>query len=333
MVHPSRFLTLWTAYGGMPGHWERFATHDDWRSLREFAAWDDDGEWRANFIETEQRYLDHNPEDRYDNRAFVELAEAHREALLHLANGPGRGCALKEFPNVLRRKADPTLKESLKILAKHLELVEENHDFHGHNSRWRMADNNTRFQISVLRKRQAGTTRLRRKKVGSKVVKRLETHEGPALERLTAGWLDARPEEVDLAEHGVWLPDGKLADIDALAIVGLEEDWTLVLASCKRSAANHEPVRQRRQFEEFMAATGDSEEVLEIRRMPRRLLLVSPSFPADKRAECGDHGFECFGIRDMARAINLDLDRKAQSEDRHLRTRAHSGFGGDRDRS
>ncbi|MCY4542699.1 MAG: hypothetical protein OXB95_09970, partial [Rhodobacteraceae bacterium] len=307
---PRRFLTLWTAYGGMPNHWERFVSsqRERWRQLHDFCAWNDETVWRAAFVKAEREHLDDEPADRYDNRSYVELAEPHREVLLHLAGGRRRGYAGREFPQRMRRRDDPSLKQSLEVLSNHLELIEENHDFHGLNSRWRMADNNTQFQVTLTGGRTAGVARGGHDRLDRTALQRLETHEGAALEKLTAGWLGAMP-DVDWNGHGVWL--GGLADIDALAIVGTAGAWTLTLAGCKRNAGRHQPERLKRQFEDLLVAAGESEEVLEIRRMPRRLLLVSPvfttaTFPDGRRVKAEELGFECVGIREMALQLGID---------------------------
>ena len=296
LAFPRRFLTLWTAYGGMPNHWERFASsqRERWRQLRDFDAWSDEAAWRAAFVKAEREHLDDEPADRYDNRSYVELAEPHREVLMHLARGRRRGYTVREFPQRMRRRDDPSLKRSLEVLSNHLELIEESHDFHGPNGRWRIADNNTRFQITLTGGRTAGMARGRRGRLDRTALQRLKTHEGAALEKLTAGWLGAMP-DVDWNGQGVW--QAGRADIDTLAYSGKGAERTLLVAGCKRNAGRHQPERLKLQFEELLEAAGESEEVLEIRRMPRRLLLVSPEFTTATFPD---------GIRDMALQLGID---------------------------
>ncbi|MCY4543361.1 MAG: hypothetical protein OXB95_13370 [Rhodobacteraceae bacterium] len=84
---------------------------------------------------------------------------------------------------------------------------------------------------------------------------------------------------------------------------------TLLVAGCKRKGNKQEPDRLARQFEAFLTAldeTGKRKWADGMRRMPRRLLLVSPEFTPEKRAECDRKGVECFSIRDMARELGID---------------------------
>ncbi|MCY4542178.1 MAG: ATP-binding protein [Rhodobacteraceae bacterium] len=310
---PGRFLTLWTAFGGMPGHWERFATHDEWAKLRDFDALDDDRAWRAAFIEAELNHLESVPEDRYDNRAFVELTPEGRQILLHLGRGRRRGCTIGEFPPEMSKRAEQTLEDSLDVLEGHLELVGPVWEFLGPTKRWRVIDNNTQFQIDVM---PAGRGKSRRTGLDDPdgvswqelALRRLETHEGAALEKLTTAWLVEAP-GVNWARQGVWLPG--VPDIDAMAFAGKGKDRKLLLASCKRNAGKHDPAKQRQQFEEFMAAldvAGKRERADAIRGMPRRLMLVSPTFTAADRERLAIAGFECVGIRDMARSLGIEAD-------------------------
>ena len=82
--HPARFLTLWSAYGGVPKHWHRFASSNRTAKLRDFTLWPDDSAWRRAFLDDERRLLA-DPEERFDNAAYVELAPQTREVLLWLA--------------------------------------------------------------------------------------------------------------------------------------------------------------------------------------------------------------------------------------------------------
>ncbi|MCY4542112.1 MAG: hypothetical protein OXB95_06915 [Rhodobacteraceae bacterium] len=80
---------------------------------------------------------------------------------------------------------------------------------------------------------------------------------------------------------------------------------------CRRNAGKLEPQSLKRQFEDLLEAAGDSEEVLETRRMPRWLLLVSPeispaSIPDGRRFKAEEFGFECVGIRDLACELGIN---------------------------
>ncbi len=56
--NPGRFLTLWTACGGIPRNWEAFANSDESAAkLRDFSAWPDDDAWRRAFLEWQEDRL------------------------------------------------------------------------------------------------------------------------------------------------------------------------------------------------------------------------------------------------------------------------------------
>ena len=61
----------------MPDHRGRFATDDKWEKLRDFGTWVDERQQRFALIATDQRHLEAEPEHRYDNGAFVDMAAPH----------------------------------------------------------------------------------------------------------------------------------------------------------------------------------------------------------------------------------------------------------------
>lgn len=104
LAHPDRFLTLWTAYGGVPKHWRRFAgdpTSDeaDGVNARRLGAWPDGRSWRMAFLGAQHEVLGSDPEERFDNQAFIELAEPHREVLLWLGQRRPKGGRSSGFPS------------------------------------------------------------------------------------------------------------------------------------------------------------------------------------------------------------------------------------------
>ena len=148
--YPKRFLTLWTAYGGIPKHWKRLAADDNYVQLRQFDAWPDDTAWRRAFLERERQVLADRSE-RFNSRAFVELAAVHREALLWLAQNHPKAATDKQIAAGIGMKGDPRVSDALDLLQDHLQLVELTEQFFvGGTEQWRISDNSTLFQISVF---------------------------------------------------------------------------------------------------------------------------------------------------------------------------------------
>lgn len=324
---PGRFLTLWTAFGGIPRNWEAFASSDRMAlSLRDFAAWPDDGSWRRAFLSWQRQRLEEDPEERFDDRSHIELAEPHREILLWLALNAPRGATLRDFPAELRRAdRDPSLRTSLEMLANQLELVEQTGEFYGDSEgRWSVADNNTLFQLCVFPE-MFGPGRRSDDTIPNSArsvpVDRLETLEGIALERLTKDWLGGLP-GVTYARQGVWRkrrnpPDAHpdrtplppLADIDVLGSKGYlsDSDSVLFTCGCKRNPRRHDPVGLDRQVDELLADLGHGEDTDRLRHMKRQPLLVSPGFDAERRRYSGS-GYVCVdipGMQLMAKELEL----------------------------
>ena len=311
LQYPGRSLTLWTAFGGVPGRWRRFAREEAAR-LAEMGAWKSDRDWRMAFLDWHRNLLQDSPRERFDNKAYVELAKPAREALLHLAQKPV-GMTLSEFPAELREKPDDGLQKSLDMLVKHLEMVERYGQFMVKGDpRWRIADNSALFQITVYPElfREAGdewdtplddepTTPL----------ERLQNLEGPVLERMAAAWLASQP-DVTWSRQGAWRKPMKrtdLADIDAIAFRGksTDPDSVLVMAGCKRNADKHRPNRLKQDFENFLAEIG-GEAGDRFRSLAREKLLVSPVFTDDQRRQAGQAGFRAVGLHDMARETGIE---------------------------
>ena len=133
----------------MPKHWHRFANSNRTAKLRDFTLWPDDSAWRRAFLDDERRLLA-DPEERFDNAAYVELAPQTREVLLWLARNCPRGATTDELHVGLGKSGDQEILNSLWVLRRHLELVEPKGQFQVKGTaRWRIIDNNTLFQITV----------------------------------------------------------------------------------------------------------------------------------------------------------------------------------------
>lgn len=305
---PSRFLTMHAAFGGMPGSWEEFASSD--APERNLGAWDDDGKWRRAFVAGRAAALDADHQQRWDNAAFIQLSPENRRVLGKLTT-KGRGFTAAEIRGDLGMSGEE-VQRALETLAEHLEFISPSRQYFGTDERWRVSDNPTLFQMNVL---ESGSGIGEEETGGSAAarVTRLENLEGPAFERMAASWLKEM-EGVDWSGSGVWRPG--LADIDVMALRNGPAGPTLIMGGCKRNPETHRPARLARQFKEFMVATENAvpatkvNAVRELRSLPRRQLLLSPSFSPEERARYDGSGFECVDIHDMARDLGICSDSK-----------------------
>ena len=324
LQHPARFLTLWSAFGGVPKHWRRFTEDDRATNLSNFLLWPDDSAWRKAFIDNECELLV-DPEERFDSSSFVELAPQPREVLLWLANNRPRGATTQELQDKLNRSGDQAILDALRVLQRHLELVEPKGQFNVKGAgRWRIIDNRTLFQITAFPEMfDTGETRLAEVDFDSDGDRRMAAvaeNEGLTLERLAAACFGELP-DISWSRDGVWrqrrsppfvdsngLKLPPLADIDVMALRGKwrDPDTVLVLAGCKRNAGRHHPARLDAQFSAFLEDLGNEETATRLRALPQERFLVSPEFTDEQRLKARRAGFGCLGVRDLAHMLNID---------------------------
>ena len=317
---PGRMLTLWCAFGGVPGSWEQFAVRAP-RSLTDFNARDDDDAWRMAFLDWHRALLKKNPRERFDSKAFIELAEPARHALLWLARRHPRGTIFSRFPAELQNLPGNALGKALDMLRDHLEMVERFGQFQFRGApRFRISDNSTLYQANTYPELFGASAPGQREpgvdadgNIETRSLDRLKTLEGVALERLTANCLLGLP-DVTWSEHGLWRsrqhPPGddgpvQLADIDVMALRGSLDEPVLVMAGCKRNSRQHNTALLTRQFDDFLGDLG-KERGKRLRAMTRAKLLVSPEFSPEQRKHYARQGFATMDILDMARGLGIE---------------------------
>ena len=327
LSRPKRFLTLWTAYGGLPRGWERFSSGSEYSSLRDFGA-PDDHAWRQAFLHTEFRQLSRQGE-RFDSRMFIELPGHLREALLWMGTHPARGQRTIDFPARIAAMSERGLDADLQLLMNHTELVELHGRFLGkpEEIEWRISDNGSLFQLKVFQEvfhpKQARADRPRRsgdpsraQPVPPAAADRLLTLEGTMLKRFTAEWLLGQP-GAEMSEAGV----RRTADIEVdLLAETTGGGGSLILGSCKRRAGSHRPgtiLRDFRKFSDSLAgerravAKSEAERLL---ALPRKHIAVSPLFTQREREWLGESGLECLDIREMALRCGIEPGPLAEDD-------------------
>ena len=331
LQHPARFLTLWSAYGGVPKHWRRFAEDDDASKLYDFNLWPDDSAWRQSFIDSERALLA-DPEERFDSSSFVELAPQPREALLWLAHNRPRGATTKELQAGLGWSGDREVPDSLWVLNKHLGLVGPQGQFQVKGKvRWRIIDNRTLFQITafpgLFETGEDQVVEVHFDAGGDNRLTAVAENEGPALERFAAACFGEMP-DVSWSGDGLWrnrrnppfndtngLKLPPLADIDVMALRGRREnpDPVLILAGCKRNPGRHHPARLDAQFGAFLDDLGTEATATRLRGLPQERFLISPDFTGEQRLKARRAGFGCLGIRDLAQMLGIDPGPEPES--------------------
>ena len=321
---PGKFLTLWTAYGGMPGNWERFATHDVFRNLRDFSAWPNDGnDWHMAFIETEKNWLRENPEDRYDWKAYVSLSRENRDILLWMARNAPRGCRENRFPQHIRMRKNPDFRTSVEQMSGRLELIAENREFAKENAKklLQIKDPYIQFQIMALQNsainmempvhpdsqsRQSFHEPRKPEDHAIKELAAMQVLEGHALERLAAETWECC-EDVHYSKSRIWRQSDARnrplredpAEIDLYVQVYLGTGRRPVFGSCKRSAGKLSGPQLDADIKRFLSMMPEGKTADYMKTA--RHVLIAPSFTPDQRRRMERDGRECMDIQDMFR--------------------------------
>lgn len=298
LERPGRFLTLYTAFGGIPALWEGFAGNAE--AAESYRNLEDDDLWRKRFVGSQLEWLRDNMHERYDAKANVEMGEHTRKILLYVAR-PENMRGVRE--DKVRRKTMPGTEDvafdrQYNIVCGHLEMLEQtDRPKEGRVSKLRVRDHHTLWQLWLL---EHGPGAMSGDK-DAKALELLQSMEGYALERLARDHLDARPEW--MAWSGVQEP--KLPEMDVLAILrdpstedGNPLPGAAVLGSCRRSPLRHDPIRTARNFRKWVEGFWPPDSGW--RPQGIRWLAISPDMRGVDRARFRKHGFDCFDLRDMA---------------------------------
>ena len=266
LASPGKFLTLWTAYDGMPRNWERYFRGDSFTHLHDIT---DEEEWRVSFLETEGTLLVDDPRERWDAKTWIQLANEERELMLWIGSrSPHTGAEIGEMPEYLR--TSPTRDQSLRKLVERLDLLAPTLPFlETGKYRWKMTDNNTLFQTHVfpevvrpslspkgLAKQVKDSFRDRNILASDILVHRLKTLEGQALEQLAAAWL-AEQKGVTWTRTNL-RRSGLKGDIDVFATTKDDPNPKVWLGSAKRNGNKHDPAEVKKYQDHFIKDLGTS---------------------------------------------------------------------------
>ena len=296
---PSRFLTLWTLFGGVPWYWRLYAENE---ALHEPPA---DDEWTA-------RVLD---------RLFLRFDAALRDEGETLLGREVRGHALGILRMLARKRRldhgqlrdsvrEPaTLGPYLRTLVRDLRLVEKELPvFAPENSRrarYSIADPFLLAWLAAIRPASAERRYLPLRETLGRLLPRLQTLEGFAFERFVR---DASEEAsrrgcsdfpmTDLA-RGYWTRSGVRGEpVEIDFIAWNESRKTVRFGSCKRSGSKHTPgsiAGFERMVGRFLAAGAGSR----FRNFDQERALFAAAFDPEQRAALESRGFVCRDLADF----------------------------------
>ena len=174
-------------------------------------------------------------------------------------------------------------------------------------SRWRITDNNTLFQVGVFpeiwKVSPKEKTTLARGVNYRKADRKMITLEGPALEQMGAQYLAEHPPAKFQTASSAWHP--RIAgDVDVLAVGEENGDRTIWMGNAKRNPEAHDPWKMKELYQEFLVRLGEKETRC-------KYLLISPSFDkldSHKLKTFRNTDFAMVDIHDMARNLGVKLD-------------------------
>ena len=310
---PRRFLTLWTAFGGLPREWERFArlrgssAHlaHGWPPLTGHYARDrrDDQKWHRDFVAHAEEHLRNDADQRWDNTAFINLPPATAEilCLMGLDISTAKTRSIKD----IHERMDPDLVIPMRDIWRELKRFMDDLDVVGCQKmftgpydkgyRWYMKDNTSLFQMALAPDLFHSAWRAKRDQDAPQPTpgKGMADLEGVMLERWIKDMLTEHPGvimnicgakprvkgqgDIDGLVRVAWPPGKGASNRDKL------QDRLLCI-NAKRQGKEHEIGKFQDIVHDFMdPACNPDADVDDIRALPRQHLFVSPQFdPKDR---------------------------------------------------
>ncbi|MCY4151364.1 MAG: ATP-binding protein [Aestuariivita sp.] len=288
--NPHRLLTLWAAYNGLPGHWERFWREGD---LSDFSRIRDDTEWTRQFLAAEEQYRT-SPGGEFNDQLEVELRPSDQRIMRWLSQKPNgwniseafakkndaaltqtiegiRSTLQKEYPeeDLTRDAAMERVTEAIvnRLSSNHLGLLEKKQYLDDDTDiKWRVCDAFARFQLQVLEIIANETIRMDPDTLLRSSRKHIQRIEGygleslcqEALRQLTQAGCQSFPAEdypYTLIYANPEIKNPKQAEFDALVRVRPAADSSrsghLWILSAKRSVQGHDIAREINALDRF----------------------------------------------------------------------------------
>jgi len=309
---PRQFLSLYAAYGGVPGLWHQYFLYQLDRPEFQIGSKNPYESWLERFWQYESNRPVERLQDRYDYKGMIELNPTADRILQLISNKP-RGTPREEIfdlgilpvdQSVLNNSEDKAwnthLLRNLALLEDHVKMIKGIRHFKDARittpTKYRISDNDTRHQLLV-------------KRIGlfSNIVQQTQKNEGDDLERIAAEYLGSLEKSVIgkyqvHANYGVQLKNGPELDVliwrDVLA---KDAEDTLIMGSCKRFSKQH--INKSRSPEQVFGPFLDK--LYEEKKKPQpnniRFVLVSPVFTPEQHEILQKRGFETIDLFHMAK--------------------------------
>ena len=317
--NPGQFLTLYSAYGGVPGLWQQFHAACLLDTALQYNPTTDSLEqWQARFWHYESLRPLRNVRDSYGYKGMIELsptADRILQVMSRKPNGTPREeiFALGEDPSILKqgKRWGEHLEDTLYVLEERLQMINGIKHFKSWTTlpqKFRISDNDIRHQLVVKRLGlDARSISTLRPKVFVKKLPQTQENEGKDLERIAAEYLGSMV-RYSVPEYNVQLHGGG-PEIDVLVWTAnhdLYKEDAIILGSCKWSAKKIIDVSPSPMevFGTFLMNRYDNQS---LPRPPEiRYVLVAPHFTDEQHRILQERGFETLDLQKMAR--NLDFD-------------------------
>ena len=328
---PRQFLTLYSAYGGVPGLWAEYKaveTADNELVLEDPELYD---VWRSNFWRYESLRPMLNERESYDYKGLVELNKTARRILQTIIEGSPAGTPRTNLfnpPDQIAEVGQEEWKDSvewaIRILERHLHMVQGIRHLDQKDKKnpgkYRIVDNDTRHQLLVQHHNlEQDVLKERLSDHYHQMMNDTTGHEGFDLERIVSEYFRAIHKKENehlgcLVKYGVQLEAGP--EIDALAEIGDPTSGkitALMMGSCKRDPLRHSKDHSPKAvFESWLRARYEDQE----KKRPEsiRQFVASPVFSEEQHRKWQARGFETLDLPTMARNLGFDPSPNAEPD-------------------
>ena len=299
--NPTRCLTLWTLFGGVPKYWRHFAETDGLNTIPEWEPWTQEV--------CERLFLRSDSPLREEGESLLgrELRRNYVAILRTLAErGP---CTHADLQEALPERS---LGPYLKTLTQDLRLIEKQHPMFAEErqrrARYVVSDPFLCAWLNVIQPACQAARIAPASQVAKRISTRLSTLEGHAFEQMVrdASEAESRTDDADFPltdrVRGYWnRPQQARMSVEIDFIAWNEEDQRIRFGSCKRNPAKHDS-KALHAFHEhvdrFLSTVGSR-----FHKWHRELALFSPWFSKEQRARLDANNYICRDLVDFQRML------------------------------
>lgn len=332
---PRQFLTLYSAYGGVPGLWHEYYQEEQ---LRDNLVCTNYEQWRPRFWRYESLRPLLNQRQSYDYKGLIELTNHARRLLATLIDiNPGGTprTALFSYPEGATKQQKEvyrkTVAKTIKVLENELQMITGVYklgQLKSNPHKYKLTDNDTRHQLLVGKQKLTFEELMHENDAFiMNKLKITENYEGFDLERMAMEFL--QPQLAGGRGTTGARADGQ-NELDVLIRTLHDINYDtyrdgdpvlhkdIIMASCKRNQDEHKNVEK--QFERWLQARYDK------RKEPRpdtiRKVVVSPLFSPEGKIKkklqvWKNKGIEVLDFPAMAKELGYDPDNDPKLAQEH----------------